>query len=210
MTAIYLFNKPYGVLTQFTDRESRPVLADYIDIPGMYAAGRLDRDSEGLVVLTDDGQVQHAISDPRNKMPKTYLAQVEGIPDKNALEQLRQGVMLKDGKTRPAKARCLSREPDWLWPRDPPIRFRAKIPDSWIELVLTEGRNRQVRRMTAAVGFPTLRLVRTAIGGWSITGLRPGDYRRLDDVATGAYIEKISRRTNSRRRVGRHRFNRSK
>ena len=177
MTAIYLFNKPYGVLTQFTDRDGRPVLADHIEVPGIYPAGRLDRDSEGLLVLTDNGRLQHAISDPRNKMTKTYLAQVEGIPDDESLELLRRGVMLKDGMTRPTMVRVLPRAPDWLWPRDPPIRYRASIPDSWLELTLTEGRNRQVRRMTAAVGHPTLRLVRYAVGDWTINGLQPGQYR---------------------------------
>jgi 23S rRNA pseudouridine2457 synthase len=203
MTAIYLFNKPFGVLTQFTDGDGRPVLADYIDVPGIYAAGRLDRDSEGLLVLTDNGRLQHAISDPRNKMTKTYLAQVEGVPDDESLELLRRGVMLKDGMTLPAMVRILAREPDWLWPRDPPIRYRASIPDTWIELTLTEGRNRQVRRMTAAVGHATLRLVRYAVGDWTISGLQPGQYRRLDDADTGTFAKAIKQHKENPRRTRR-------
>jgi 23S rRNA pseudouridine2457 synthase len=181
MTRIFLFNKPYGVLTQFTDADGRPVLADYIDIPGIYPAGRLDKDSEGLLLLTDDGKLQQRISDPRFKLPKTYWAQVEGVPDEQALATLRKGVSLKDGMTGPAEALLLSSEPDQLWPRDPPIRYRASIPDSWIELTIREGRNRQVRRMTAAVGYPTLRLVRCAIGPWALNGLQPGDLRELPE-----------------------------
>lgn len=172
---IVLFNKPYGVLTQFTDREGRPTLADYIPLPGIYPAGRLDRDSEGLVVLTDDGKLQARISHPRHKMPKTYWVQVEGIPDQRAISRLRGGVKLSDGPTRPARARLLP-EPD-VWPRTPPIRYRANIPTAWLELTLTEGRNRQVRRMTAAVGHPTLRLIRWAIGDWTLVGLAPGEWR---------------------------------
>jgi len=179
MARIFLFNKPWGVLTQFTDAGGRPVLADYIDIPGVYPAGRLDRDSEGLLVLTDDGRLQQRIADPRFKLAKTYWAQVEGIPDEAALEALRRGVRLKDGMTRPSRVRRLSREPEGLWPRDPPIRYRASIPDSWIELAIVEGRNRQVRRMTAAVGHPTLRLIRRAVGPWRVDGLQPGEIRQL-------------------------------
>ena len=176
---IILFNKPYGVLSQFTDQEGRKTLADYIDIPGVYAAGRLDRDSEGLLVLTDDGRLQHRIAHPRKKMSKVYHAQVEGIPDNEAIRQLSEGVMLNDGMTRPARARIIS-QPDGLWERDPPIRFRKNIPTSWLQLEIHEGRNRQVRRMTAAVGYPTLRLIRQHVGRWTLGKLRPGEWIRLD------------------------------
>jgi len=172
---LILFNKPHGVLTQFTDAEGRETLATYIRIAGVYPAGRLDRDSEGLLLLTDDGQLQHRLSDPRHKLSKTYWAQVEGEPDAVALEKLCAGVMLDEQRTLPAKARCIA-EPA-LWPRNPPIRFRQNIPTTWVEIVLTEGRNRQVRRMTAAVGFPTLRLVRYAIGAHTVEGLAPGEWR---------------------------------
>ncbi|HSC48106.1 MAG TPA: pseudouridine synthase [Gammaproteobacteria bacterium] len=174
---LVLFNKPYGVLCQFSG-EDRPTLADYIPIKRIYPAGRLDTDSEGLLLLTDDGALQARIADPRHKLPKTYRVQVEGIPDDEALLRLAAGVELKDGPTLPAEAHRIP-EPQGLWPRDPPIRFRKRVADSWIELVLTEGRNRQVRRMTAAVGHPTLRLIRWSIGDWSLEGLRPGGYREV-------------------------------
>ncbi|MES9941514.1 MAG: pseudouridine synthase [Candidatus Thiodiazotropha sp. 6PLUC2] len=175
---LILFNKPFGVLTQFTDGQGRPTLADYITTRGVYAAGRLDRDSEGLVILTDDGKLQHRISHPAKKSWKTYWAQVEGTPSDQSIEQLRQGVDLKDGPTLPAKVRKIA-EPA-LWPRDPPVRFRAKIPTQWLEIQLQEGRNRQLRRMTASVGHPTLRLVRVAVGQWRLKQLQPGEWLTLD------------------------------
>jgi 23S rRNA pseudouridine2457 synthase len=173
------FNKPYGVLCQFTDRGAppRPTLAGFGLPPGVYPAGRLDFDSEGLLLLTDDGALAHRLSDPRHKQPKTYLVQVEGTPDEAQLAALRAGVELKDGRTRPARARRIEAPP--LWPRDPPVRFRKTVPDAWLELTIGEGRNRQVRRMTAAVGLPTLRLVRVAIGPHALDGLAPGDWRTL-------------------------------
>lgn len=162
-------------MCQFTDREGRPTLADYVPVQDVYAAGRLDYDSEGLLLLTDDGRLQQTIADPKYKLPKVYWAQVEGIPDQRAISRLRGGVRLSDGPTAPARARLMA-EPD-IWPRVPPIRYRRHIPTAWLELTLTEGRNRQVRRMTAAVGHPTLRLVRWAIGRWTLEGLRPGEWR---------------------------------
>lgn len=172
--------KPFDVLTQFTDEGGRVTLKDFVPIPGVYPVGRLDRDSEGLLILTDDGQASHRLADPRFEHPKTYLAQVEGIPDEKALSALRRGVILKDGLTKPASARLLDGEPD-LPERPVPIRFRKNVPTRWIELVIREGRNRQVRRMTAAVGFPTLRLVRVAIGSIQLADLKPGEWRDLDD-----------------------------
>ncbi len=174
---IILFNKPFGVLTQFTTSDGRPTLKDYIPVPGVYPAGRLDADSEGLLLLTDDGRLQQRIADPRHKMPKTYWVQVEGVPTPAALAALASGVDLGDHRTRPCRARLMD-EPPGLWPRVPPIRERKNIPTAWIELVLREGRNRQVRRMTAKVGFPTLRLIRYAIGPWTLAGLAPGEWRR--------------------------------
>lgn len=180
MSTLILFNKPYGVLSQFTDRGSgttRATLSDHIDLPGVYPAGRLDRDSEGLLLLTDDGRLQARISDPKYKTPKTYLAQVEGDVAQASLVALRQGVPLKDGPTLPAKAELIA-DPD-LWPRDPPIRVRKSVPDCWIQLTIHEGRNRQVRRMTAAIGHPTLRLIRWSVGEWNVEGLAPGEWRQI-------------------------------
>lgn len=179
MAGIILFNKPYGVLSQFTDERQgapRPTLAQFIDAPGFYPAGRLDFNSEGLLVLCDDGRIQSRIADPRFKMAKTYLVQVEGEPTDTAIDALRLGVWLKEGQTRPAGAERMA-QPD-LWPRDPPIRFRKSVSDSWLRLTIAEGRNRQVRRMTAAVGHPTLRLIRWSIGDWTLDGLAPGEWRR--------------------------------
>jgi 23S rRNA pseudouridine2457 synthase len=182
MARLILFNKPYGVLCQFTDRgtegSTRPTLSAFIDEAGVYPAGRLDLDSEGLLLLTDDGRLQSRIADPKFKTAKTYLAQLEGNVSDDALATLRSGVRLKDGVTRPAEAEPIP-APD-LWPRDPPIRFRKNVPDGWIRLTIREGRNRQVRRMTAAVGHPTLRLVRWSIGDWSLEGIAPGEWRSLE------------------------------
>ncbi len=174
-----LFNKPFRVMSQFSPVGDKRTLAEFIDIPGVYPAGRLDYDSEGLLVLTDDGALQARISNPRYRRVKTYLAQVEGEVEANALQSLARGVELRDGPTLPAEVARVD-EPDWLWLRDPPIRERRRIPTCWLELRIREGRNRQVRRMTAAVGYPTLRLIRTAIGDWSLGGLAPGEYRRLE------------------------------
>jgi 23S rRNA pseudouridine2457 synthase len=183
LSRLLLFNKPYRVMCQFTDRQGRPTLADYIPIKDIYAAGRLDYDSEGLLLLTDDGRLQHAITDPKHKLPKIYWAQVEGIPDGRAISRLRGGVRLGDGPTAPARARLIS-EPA-IWPRIPPIRYRKSIPTAWLELTLTEGRNRQARRMTAAVGHPTLRLIRWAIGSWTLEGLQPGEWREVEQGSGG-------------------------
>ncbi|RZV31917.1 MAG: pseudouridine synthase [Chromatiales bacterium] len=174
---LILLNKPFRVLSQFRDRDGRPTLAEYVDVPGVYPAGRLDFDSEGLLLLTDDGGLQARISQPRSGTRKTYWAQVEGTPSQAQLDELVQGVDLKDGPARAVSARRID-EPAQLWERDPPIRYRASVPDSWIEIVLTEGRNRQVRRMTAAVGLPTLRLIRYAVGDWTVDGLAPGEWRK--------------------------------
>ena len=179
---IILFNKPFNVLTQFTDKSNvaneRKTLSDYINIKQVYPAGRLDLDSEGLVILTDDGRLQSKISSPKFKVEKTYLVQVEGIPEEKNLDTLRRGIELKDGLTKPAKAKAVE-EPKWLWDRKPPIRVRKSVADSWIELKISEGKNRQVRRMTANIGFPTLRLIRTSIGEWRLGDLKPGDLHVL-------------------------------
>lgn len=175
MSRLLLFNKPYNVLCQFTDSEGRTTLKDFITEPGVYPAGRLDRDSEGLLLLTDDGNWQHRISNPAHKLPKTYLVQVEGLISDEALNALSSGVMLNDGPTLPAKATAIA--PPTVWERNPPVRARKTVPDSWLSLTIVEGRNRQVRRMTAAVGFPTLRLIRAAIGEWALDGLLPGQLR---------------------------------
>lgn len=183
-----LFNKPYGVLTQFSGGESRRTLKDFIPVPGVYPVGRLDQDSEGLLLLTDDGWMQHRLTDPKFEHPKTYLAQVEGVPDPGALRRLETGVVIGGYRTRPAKVRLLTMDPD-LPPRDPPVRSRKSIPTAWLEITLTEGRNRQVRRMTAAVGHPTLRLVRIAIGNLRIDDLAPGQWRDL----TAAELARLGR-----------------
>jgi 23S rRNA pseudouridine2457 synthase len=182
MPRLILFNKPFGVLPQFTDKgtegSQRPTLSQYIDVPGVYPAGRLDMDSEGLMLLTDDGRLQARISDPKFKMPKSYLVQVEGEVTDEAMSALRGGVRLKDGMTLPAEAERIT-DPE-LWPRDPPIRVRLSVPDSWLKLTIREGRNRQVRRMTAAVGFPTLRLVRWSVGDWTVEGIEQGQWREIN------------------------------
>lgn len=180
MARLLLFNKPFGVLSQFTDRGSptvRATLSDYIAVKGVYPAGRLDRDSEGLLLLCDDGRLQARIADPRFKLPKTYFVQVEGEPQEPELERLRRGVELNDGMTLPAEVMRIDEPP--LWPRDPPIRQRKSIPDSWLRLTIREGRNRQVRRMTAAVGLPTLRLIRWSVGNWTVAGIAPADFTEI-------------------------------
>ena len=177
MPGLVLFNKPFRVMSQFRESGDKVTLSHYFEDPGLRVAGRLDYDSEGLLLLSDDGRLVQKITHPRFKLPKTYWAQVEGEPTQAALDQLRDGVILKDGKTRPAKAKLIE-EPAGLWPRDPPIRYRANIPTRWLELTITEGRNRQVRRMTAAVGFPTLRLVRFSAGEWSLGNLQPGEWTK--------------------------------
>lgn len=181
MPRLILFNKPYGVICQFTPENGHPSLKDFIPLPNFYPAGRLDADSEGLVLLTDNGKLQQHISDPKFKLPKTYWVQVEGKPGEAALNQLRQGVILKDFRTQPAQASLID-EPNHLWPRTPPIRYRKNIATTWISLIISEGKNRQVRRMTAAVLFPTLRLIRYAVGKYTLQGLAPGEWRLLKDA----------------------------
>lgn len=179
MAKLLLLNKPYGVICQFSPSGDRPTLKDFMPISGVYPAGRLDTDSEGLVVLTDDGALQHRITDPRHKLPKTYLVQVEGMPDEPALALLRNGIQLNDYRAKPAEVAIVD-SPPWLWPRVPPIRVRQHIPTTWLQLTLREGRNRQVRRMTAAAGFPTLRLIRYSIGTWTLDGIAPGQWKHVE------------------------------
>jgi len=186
---LLLVNKPFQVLTQFTSKDGKATLKDVLDAPGMYPAGRLDYDSEGLVLLTDWDALQTRLADPRWKVAKTYVVQVEGVATDAALEPLRHGVKLNDGLTLPAEAQLID-QPDWLWPRNPPIRERKAIPTSWISLTLREGRNRQVRRMTAAVGLPTLRLIRWSVGPWTIQGLAPGEWREVDEQELRRFMSK--------------------
>ncbi|MBT8145277.1 MAG: pseudouridine synthase [Gammaproteobacteria bacterium] len=196
MATLILFNKPFGILSQFSGDCASTTLRHFIPIPDVYPAGRLDKDSEGLLLLTDNGDLQHLISHPERKMAKSYWVQVEGLVSDTALQALRSGVTLKDGPTRPAKARSI-KEPD-LWPRDPPVRFRKQIPTSWLELTISEGRNRQVRRMTAATGFPTLRLIRHQVGCWQLAGLQPGEWTQID-----VSVEQLSARGSRSKESGR-------
>ena len=189
MPRLIVFNKPFGVICQFTPSADKPTLKDFIDVPRVYPAGRLDTDSEGLMVLTDDGKLQAAIADPGHKLAKSYWVQVEGVAEESALARLRRGVTLNDGPTLPALARAIP-APAGLWERDPPIRERRAIPTAWIEIELREGRNRQVRRMTAAVGLPTLRLVRHRIGPWNLEGLAPGHWRDVPAPSAESLREK--------------------
>ncbi len=190
------FYKPYGVLTKFTDDEGRSTLSEYVDVPGVYAAGRLDKDSEGLLLLTNDNNLNHQLTDPKFKHPRTYLVQVEHVPDEEALQKLRQGVVIKGKKTRPAKVKLLAEAPV-LPERDPPVRFRKTVPTAFIELTLTEGRNRQVRRMTAAVGHPTLRLIRTHIGPINLDGLGIGEWQDLSLNEVQALLKSIQQQRKS-------------
>lgn len=189
---LILLNKPFRVLSQFSDADGRATLADYVDVPGVYPAGRLDFDSEGLLLVTDDGRLQARISQPKSGMQKTYWAQVEGQAMPEQLQELVRGVTLKDGPARAVTARLID-EPEGLWERDPPIRYRKSVPDSWIEIVLTEGRNRQVRRMTAAVRLPTLRLIRYAVGDWTLDGLGPGEWKRVKDPRSSSRLPSPAR-----------------
>lgn len=197
-------NKPHGVLCQFTDRGGgsarRRTLADYVTVPAVYAAGRLDFDSEGLLLLTDDGALAHRLTDPHRGTDKTYVVQVEGTPSAEQLERLRKGIQLNDGPTRPARVRRLATAPDWLWPRDPPVRFRKTVPDAWLELTIHEGRNRQVRRMTAAVGLPTLRLIRTRVGDVELGDLAPGRWRMVSGSGLLALHDRQATRERGTRR----------
>jgi 23S rRNA pseudouridine2457 synthase len=195
---LILLNKPFRVLSQFRDADGRPTLGDYVDRPGVYPAGRLDYDSEGLLLLTDDGRLQARISQPKSKILKTYGVQVEGEPSREQLETLRSGVVLKDGKASAAFARLIDTPAD-LWPRDPPVRFRKSVPDRWLEIGISEGRNRQVRRMTAAVGLPTLRLIRIAIGPFALDGLAPGDWREMPTAEAWRALGRSTGRRDARR-----------
>ncbi|MFT6028889.1 MAG: 23S rRNA pseudouridine2457 synthase [Oleiphilaceae bacterium] len=201
MADLYLFNKPFNVLSQFTDSDDRSTLADYIKTPSIYPAGRLDYDSEGLLILTSDGELQARIADPKHKLPKTYWVQVEGQIDTVALTKLEKGVLLNDGPTRTAKAKLMN-EPE-PWPRNPPIRYRKDDITSWLELTITEGRNRQVRRMTAEVGFPTLRLIRYSIGSWSVKDLKQGSYIKLEVNLPKNNINKKKQKINPKRNIKR-------
>lgn len=203
MARLLLFNKPFGVLTQFRGGDGRPTLADYIPVKGVYPAGRLDRDSEGLLLLTDDGRLQQRIADPRHKLPKTYWVQVEREPDEEALNALAAGVDLNDGRTRSAQVERLA-EPE-LWPRDPPVRYRKSVPTAWLALTISEGRNRQVRRMTATVGHPTLRLVRVAIGPLRLGDLEPGQWREATPAELEPLLPATARKPEHDRKTAHHR-----